>query len=188
MVHHAMPSGHFPGRPQQPSTPTPLQVPGKDIDTLLRPPSAHPPRSQIPTIAEPPTSNHCPRPGGLHDLPKPDSATGKKALALVSGGKETKESTLLQVPSPLSFPNPLPFPSTVKQQQQQTRETIPSSRWRCTRIANVDALCPRSLPCDGRAARQSRMESAVLGLERESISSPPQRGSLQGEGDGGGGR
>lgn len=147
---------------------------------------------RIPSITNPDdcrATYHCPRPGGLHDLPKPDSATEKKALALVSGGKETRNPRSCRSRlSPLSFPNPLPFPSAVKQLQQQTRETIPSSRWRCTRIANIDALCPRSLPCDGRAARQSRMESAVLGLERESISSPLQRGSLQGEGDGRGRR
>lgn len=50
-------------------------------------------------------------PGGLHDLPKPDSATEKKALALVSGGKETKNTRSCRSRlSPLSFPNLSPSP------------------------------------------------------------------------------
>lgn len=123
-------------------------------------------------------SYHRPRPGGLDDLPKPDSATHsrkKKALALVSGGKETDQR--IHAPAgPVCLPfqsRTPPPPQRRSSSKHERRRTIPSSRWRCTRIANIEALSSPLTALNGGAARQSRMESAVLGLERESISSPP---------------
>lgn len=161
-----MPSGHFPSRDNS-----------RQHQHHCRQGDRHPspaslgasPRSQIPTIAEPATTAR--DQVAFTTFPN-RTAPLKKGSGTCFWREGDQESTLLQVPFVSPFvPEPLPLHSTVKQQTRETT-TIPSSRWRCTRIANIAALSPLAA-LDGRAARQSRMESAVLGLERESISSPP---------------
>lgn len=143
-------------------------------------------------------SYHRPRPGGLDDLPKPDSATHsrkKKALALVSGGKETDQR--IHAPAgPVCLPfhsrTPPPPPSTAK--QQQTRETTNDSvvsmemhSHRQHRSPVVPAHCPRRKSCP---SEPNGVGSFGIGAGIDKLAAPTtsQRGSLQGDGGGRGRR